>query len=250
MLAHRVSHESARNDVVLLHGFTQSSEMWRDIASKLSVSSRVVTIDLPGHGASRDIIADLPEAGHLVAQVGGHATYVGYSLGARVALHTALQHPDSVTKLVLCGANPGLVDSVERAQRKRDDEALASRIEEIGVEKFIDEWLATPLFARLSTTEQDRASRAINTAIGLASSLRTTGLGTQADLWPELSRLTMPVLIITGSDDEKFSKIGSKMALAIGSNATHIAVAQCGHSVPLEQPQIFLDLVSAFIADA
>ena len=249
MLAHHIAREYAASNVVLLHGFTQSRAMWDDFVSKIFHTSRVVTIDLPGHGGSGGITASLPEAGNLVVDVSGVATYVGYSLGARVALHIALQHPASVSKLVLCGANPGIVDLVERAQRKHDDDVLASHIEDIGVEPFIDEWLATPLFARLRVAEQDRASRLVNSALGLASSLRTMGLGTQENLWPSLSKLTMPVLIITGADDEKFTKIGERMVSSIGAQATHIVVPQCGHSVPLEQPNIFSDLISAFIAD-
>jgi 2-succinyl-6-hydroxy-2,4-cyclohexadiene-1-carboxylate synthase len=249
MLAHHIAHEDAANNVVLLHGFTQSRAMWDDFVSKISLSSRVVTVDLPGHGGSSGIAASLPEAGDLVADLGGVAAYVGYSLGARVALHTALQHPASVSKLVLCGANPGIVDSAERAQRKHDDDVLASHIEDIGVEQFINEWLATPLFARLTAAEQDRASRLVNSAPGLASSLRTMGLGTQENLWPSLSQLTMPVLIITGADDEKFTNIGERMVSSIGAQARHIVVPQSGHSVPLEQPNIFCDLISAFIAD-
>ena len=248
MVSHSVINNASHETVVLVHGFTQSAATWNDIAARISDTSHVVLVDLPGHGENSDSTASLPEAGELVLKAGGHGAYVGYSLGSRVLLHAALQHPEQISKLVLCGVNPGIVDIAERAQRQNDDDVLASHIEDIGVERFITEWLATPLFARLTATNDDRASRTVNTASGLANSLRTMGIGTQADLWHELKKLTMPVLIITGADDKKFTEIGARMTDIIGSHATHVIVPNCGHSVPLEQPTIFAELVRAFIA--
>ena len=249
MLAFNVINDEAPKTVVLVHGFTQSASTWNNVAVHLSDTSRVVVVDLPGHGRSSNIHASLPEAGDLLLQAGGSAAYVGYSLGARVVLHTALQHPERVSKLILCGANPGIINSAERAERKHEDDMLATHIEDMGVKSFIDEWLETPLFSRLTQENDDRASRVINTASGLATSLRSMGIGTQANLWPELVKLTMPVLIVTGADDKKFTEIGAKMTSVIGSHATHVVVPHCGHSVPLEQPTIFSELISAFTAD-
>jgi 2-succinyl-6-hydroxy-2,4-cyclohexadiene-1-carboxylate synthase len=247
MLAFNVINEESTKTVVLVHGFTQSASTWNDIAVHLSDTSRVVVVDLPGHGRSSKIHATLPEAGDLLLHAGGSAAYVGYSLGARVVLHTALQHPERVSKLILCGANPGIISIAERAERKHDDDMLAKHIEDIGVTGFIDEWLETPLFSRLTKENDDRASRAINTASGLSTSLRTMGIGTQANLWPELVKLTMPVLIITGAYDEKFTEIGSRTARAIGANAAHVVVESAGHSVPLDQPDLFAAILNDFL---
>ena len=82
--------------VVLLHGFTQNGRCWGDIPARLAETHEVVLVDAPGHGESSDDDADLWQAAALVAEVGERATYVGYSMGGRMALHLALQSPDLV----------------------------------------------------------------------------------------------------------------------------------------------------------
>jgi pimeloyl-ACP methyl ester carboxylesterase len=46
----------------------------------------------------------------------------------------------------------------------------------------------------------------------------------------------MPVLIITGERDDKFTALGRRMAEAIGANATHVVIAEAGHAPHLQRP--------------
>ena len=101
-----------------------------------------------------------------------------------------------VRRLVLVGASPGLADAAEREQRRAADDALADRIEAIGVEAFAREWAAQPLFA--GHAARDRASRPTPTACatpraGLAAALRGLGTGVMPPLWDRLGELPMPV---------------------------------------------------------
>ena len=105
----------------------------------------------------------------------------GYSMGGRIALHAALALGDRVDRLVLVGASPGIADPAERAARRAADDALADRIEAIGVEAFAREWAALPLWEgqpeRVAAAAH--ADRLRNTPEGLAAALR--GLGTGRD---------------------------------------------------------------------
>jgi 2-succinyl-6-hydroxy-2,4-cyclohexadiene-1-carboxylate synthase len=78
--------------------------------------------------------------------------------------------------------------------------------------------------------------RLVNTPAGLASSLRLAGTGTQRPLWDELGRLDMPVLVMAGVDDAKFSAAATRLGGAIGANATVALVPRAGHSAPFESP--------------
>lgn len=227
--------------LALLHGFTQTSASWAPLLPALTPSHEVVAVDLPGHGGSVQVDLDLSGAAAAVAQQVGRAAYVGYSMGGRVALRLALDHPDLVERLVLIGATAGIDDDEERRARRRADEDLAVAVETDGVEAFVDRWLAQPLFATLSVQQADRASRVANTASGLASSLRRCGTGCMdPPWWPELAALgrrSTPVTVVAGARDAKFMTLGRRLAESIGASATLVVVGEAGHACHLEQPE-------------
>ena len=77
--------------VVLLHGFGQTGRCWGPLAGELARDHEVVRLDAPGHAGSGDVAADLPTTGRLAAAAGGPGVYLGYSMGARMALHVATE---------------------------------------------------------------------------------------------------------------------------------------------------------------
>jgi 2-succinyl-6-hydroxy-2,4-cyclohexadiene-1-carboxylate synthase len=219
-----------------------------DVAEKLANRTpRIISLDLPGHGESSSEESSLWQAAQQIVDICGEATYIGYSLGARVALHCALQSPSSVKRLVLCGATPGLRSNEEREARRVADEKIAQSIEQTPLADFLNTWTRQAIFDGYVPDEKDISIRLCNKASGLAMSLRTMGTGTQEDLWEKLSQLPMPVLLVTGEEDYKFSQIAAEMKALIGTTAQHIQIPQCGHSVPFQKPAEFCSVVSQFI---
>jgi len=163
--------------IVLVHGFSQNRNCWGPVADDLATDHEVVRIDAPGHGRSSEFHAGLRTGARLIADQGGRATYLGYSMGARFVLHLALANPELVERLVLIGGTGGIDDPEARAERKRNDDAMATRLERDGVDRFLEAWLAQPLFAGLSDDMQFRDARRENTIDGLAESLRQAGTG-------------------------------------------------------------------------
>lgn len=233
-LATRV--RGAGHRIVFLHGFTQTGESWGAIADHVARwGHEVALVDLPGHGGSSAVRADLRRTADLLAATTGPATYVGYSLGGRVALHLALMYPHVVDRLVLLGAHPGIADADERAARRAADDRLAHHLLQVGVTAFLTEWLAQPLFAGFEPSDADLAARNRNTAEGLASSLRLCGTGSQVPLWERLLELNMPVLSMAGELDTKFVPIAERIA-ASAPEGTFAAVHGAGHAAHLQQP--------------
>ena len=222
--------------ITLLHGFTQTAECWGSIADQLATSHPILAIDLPGHGGSAEIRGDLTQSAAMIASAITPSIVIGYSLGGRIALHLALAFPDLVERLVLIGATGGLDSEEERKQRRVADESLADHLEDIGVDAFLDEWLSQPMFASLTAEQSFREVRATNSAAGLASSLRLCGTGTQESLWSRLGELTMPVLVIAGANDEKFTHLSHRLVESIGTNASTQLIDNAGHSAQLENP--------------
>ena len=234
--------------LVLVHGFTQTGRSWGRLAEDLARDHEVVRVDAPGHGGSSALHADLVEGAELLGRTGGPATYIGYSMGARLCLHLALGRPELVRTLVLIGATAGIADPDARAARRRDDEALAAELEAVGVAEFVARWLARPLFSGLTEDTAGRAARLENTVAGLASSLRLAGTGAQESLWGRLGQLTMPALLLAGEDDRAFAERATTMAAAMGPGATVALVPRAGHAAHLEAPDAVRDLVRPFLA--
>lgn len=260
LAAERRGHGPA---LMLLHGYTGAGRGMAGLAEALQHDFDTIAPDLPGHGrsASRvaahgysfdacvdDLVATLVAAGHRSAH------WLGYSMGARLALACAARHPSRVNSLVLLAGRAGIADPGERAARRRADEALAARIEDRGVEAFVDEWLAQPLFATLQrlgpeVMARERTARLANDARGLASSLRVLGPAAQPPLFDALPRVNVPVLLLAGALDERFVAAAHGLARSLPS-AEVCVIPDAGHAVHLEQPEAVLRVVREFLRRA
>ena len=250
--------------VVLVHGFTQTGASWQPVADDLVRDGyQVIAVDAPGHGGSAGIQAGFDRTADLLADAATDAatatitatqtgaSFAGYSMGGRLCLHLALTYPTRVTRLVLIGATAGIEDPAERASRRASDEALADELERGGdqaLPEFIDRWLANPLFAGLSPEAAGRTARRRGWPAGLAQSLRMAGTGAMPSLWLRLAELQMPVLVLAGERDLKFTEAGRRMVDVIGANARLRVISGAGHAAHLERPAEVATAMSEFLA--
>lgn len=250
----RVEGEGA--PLVALHGFTGSSANWS--LDLFPPHTKLIAPDLLGHGqtespeqfpryqidfAARDLV-------ELIARVTTPpVTLLGYSMGGRLALYTAVHYPDSVSKLILESASPGIANVTERLERIKSDGALGQRIILEGVASFVAYWEHLPLFATQTPAMRDqlRPIRLAHTRHGLANSLFGMGTGGQPPLWNRLYELAMPVLLIAGELDAKFTAIARQMHERI-PNSTLAIIPGAGHAVHLEQPARYAQILGAFLA--
>ncbi len=258
-LGYYIRIEGSGPPVLLLHGFTGSHQSWDAVASNLSASYTVVRPDLPGHAASV-VGKDQPWSMDTVVfslfrlmRELGFPTFscVGYSMGGRVALSMAVKAPARLECLVVESGSPGLQDESLRSLRMKEDNALADRMESIGLLSFVDEWGRKPLFATQehlpeSIKEHQRNIRLSHLVTGLAASLRHMGTGVQPPVWDHLAKMSVPTLLITGQSDPKFVDIARKME-GLMPNAVHREVEDAGHAVHLEQPNVYNQLLLAFL---
>ena len=230
--------------LVLLHGFTQTGRLWGPFGDELAASRTLVALDLPGHGESGSVRADLPATAGLVAEavraeIGDEpCALLGYSLGARIALHAGIAADLPLSHVVFVGVTAGIEDDAERERRRHSDEVLADGLEASGdVEGFIDAWLRGPMFERLELGgAAQRTERIRNSAAGLASSLRLSGTGTQEPLWDRLGAFPCPVLALAGSDDTRFAAHALRLARLVPHGAASL-IPGGGHAVHLAQPE-------------
>jgi 2-succinyl-6-hydroxy-2,4-cyclohexadiene-1-carboxylate synthase len=247
--------------LVLLHGFTGSAASWSPVIQDLARFHRVVAIDIIGHGASsapedlshyvfEQALHDLVE---VTAQLGvARAAWLGYSMGGRLALGMAVDHPERVSSLILESATAGIQHEMERLQRAEADQDLARRIEVIGIETFVQQWERLPIWESqralpAEVLQFEREIRLRNRAVGLAHSLRGMGQGAQPSYWDRLSEIGVPVLLIAGALDRKFVGIAGQMGVRIAGGQLSV-VPGAGHTVHLERRGEFLEDVGEFLA--
>lgn len=226
--------------IVLLHGFTHTGASWAATTAALGERYRPIALDIRGHGsASARTPVDLPGViADIDAATGGEPfTLAGYSMGGRIALHTALALAPAVRNLILIGASPGLDDPGERAQRRAGDDRLADDIEASSLEAFAERWARTPVLAGLpdEVAAAVHADRLRNTPAGLAAALRGLGTGALEPVWDRLRELPMPATLIVGERDAKFRALAEQMRGML--RRTIVAVVPgTGHAVHLEAP--------------
>ena len=248
-------------ELLVLHGFTGAAESMAGIAGPLANFARVARLELVGHGESDAPTALAPYAMAACAdQIAGAARalgfgrphLLGYSMGGRAALAAAIAHPAAFDRLVLVGATAGIADPAARAARIAADEALARSIEQEGLERFVDDWMALPLFAsqaRLGCEVLARArrQRLANRPHALANSLRGMGAGAQPPLHDRLAKVARPVLLVVGEEDAKFRAIAQDLAARL-PDARIAMIAEAGHAAHLEAPDRVAEVVRCFLA--
>ena len=234
--------------VVMVHGFTQTARLWGPFGDLLAQNHTLIGIDLPGHAGSDAVRADLPTTASLVrdavvATVGSDpCSVLGYSLGARVALHVATTTDLDVSRLILIGGTAGIDDPGAREKRRARDEEMATALEVSGdVAAFIERWLRNPMFAQLAQATQSE-ERLRNTAAGLASSLRLAGTGTQEPLWNRVAGLSPALLALAGADDARFAAHALRLAHT-APHGTASLIPGGGHAAHLAQPEVVAALV-------
>jgi 2-succinyl-6-hydroxy-2,4-cyclohexadiene-1-carboxylate synthase len=246
--------------LVLLHGFTGSTESWAAHRPIFATYYRTIVVDLLGHGQTEaptdpdrytieQSASDL--AGLLTTIASGPINLLGYSMGGRLALYFALHYPYLVQRLILESASPGLPDVTSQQERVRSDEQLANAIETQGMVAFVERWEALPLFATQHALPADvqtmlHEQRLRNRPHGLANSLRGMGTGAQPSLWEQLPGLSVSTLLLAGALDEKFKIIAEQMATYL-PKATVAIIPDAGHTIHLEQPKAFQTQVINFL---
>lgn len=220
--------------VVLLHGFATTARHWdRVIAALPPERYAPIALNLT------DADPLTPDGvGSLVAAITDERfVLVGYSMGGRLALHTALRIPDRIARLVLISTSAGIEDRDARAARKAADDLLADEIEHSSISSFVAHWRTLPLFAQDPAWVHDEVADDERrcTSAQLATMLRGLGAGAMTPMWHRLGELRMPVAILAGEHDAAYEALGRRLA-ASTNNSSFRCVPGAGHRIAVQSP--------------
>lgn len=250
---------------ILLHGFGASLYSWQAVMEPLSRFGAVIAFDRPAFGLTERPLAwegqnPYSREAQIASVIGlmdhfgvEKAILVGNSAGGTVAMQTALAHPDRVFALILVdpavysgGGTPSwLRPLLATPQMRRLGPLIARQIQQRGPELINLAWhnpdLITPetieLYRKpLQVANWDKALWEFTLASG------PTGLEQR------LSKLDMPVLVITGDDDrivptEQSIRLASELP-----NADLVVIPEAGHVPHEERPDKFIEAVEAFLS--
>ena len=248
--------------IYALHGFTGGGVDFAGFAQLALPQACWRCPNLPGHGATPhfpcgpDATIETIEA-HYAATRKDHREdfkiLLGYSMGGRASLLHACAFEEKWDALVLISCNPGIEAESERSARRSADLRLASKINDLGVDAFMEEWQEQPLIQSQRGIRPDwfdlmQQTRRQHTANGLARSLIEFGQGSCPNLWPQLKILNLPVLLISGTEDKKYRAICERMHHQM-NNSKHTSIAGAGHMPHLEQPEQTAGILRQFIQE-
>lgn len=241
------------NAVVLLHGFCESSHIWNSFVAELSQQYTVVTIDLPGFGASDMIesytISALADAVVQVLDVLELKTCVliGHSMGGYVAVDFAQRYSVRLKGLGFFHSHP----FADNEEKKKNRLKAIEFIQKHGVTPFVTH-LFTNLFAPQFVIENpavvedfiDECTTQHRDAVIAAS----RAMMEREDKSAVLKHLRCPVLFIIGEQDTSIplQQSFSQVALALQSEV-HL-LQGIGHLGMLEAKEQSLDIVRGFLA--
>lgn len=213
---------------------------------------------LPGHGGA-PALEPLPTPGFDEVSAGFIATLdqleiersalIGYSMGARVAMHIARDYPERVSELVVIAGHPGLESEDARLGRQMVDRKRAERIRGAGLKRFLEGWYKQDLFASFSALPDFEAivkERMDGDADGVATTLERLSTGHQEPLTEAMIASTIPTLWIAGERDPRYVALLKPIAEAQKSGR-FLLIEGAGHALVSEAPRVLSDAIGDFL---
>lgn len=244
--------------VLLLPGMLAATSFWKEIAKKLSSKFKVISLDLLGFGKS-------PAPWNLKYSISDHISsinetlekdgikepliVVGHSMGALLALEMALEKPDLVKKLILI--SPPIFKSKTEA---RDNISRFSALHPIllygnvaRVTCLIFCNLLRPLtrigviFAFKDLPKQVAADTLLHNYFSYSKTLEN--VVENQNFFSRISELKIPIKIIYGENDKRIIQENLEELKKMNSRIEIEHYPNLGHQLPLQDPQIVLNLI-------
>jgi len=250
--------------IVLLHGYAETSHMWRPLIAKLATTHTVIAPDLRGAGQSSTPAAGYSKAGMaqdihaLVRKLGyEHIQIVGHDIGLMVAYAYAAQYPAEVDRIVLMDAFLPGVGAWRDVWLMRDlwhfhfygktPLALVHGRERIYFEHFWNDFAADPA---LSVPERDRRfyAKAYARPGGMRAGFEYfRAFEKDAEDFAAFAKkpLRMPMLVLTG--EKASGEFLIQQGRLVAKNVEGVVIRKSGHWLMEEAPDQTIPALVGFL---
>ena len=242
----RISGEGS--PLVFLHGFTTTSEFWKEQAEQFSKSSRVIRINLPGHGASpaptsrcyrvEDFVEDVARVFQELRIE--KAVLIGLSMGGIVAQKFVIKYPHLVEALVLVDTTSHGIGADATA------DAILAAVDKLGAKKAIQDLSDRSFGSSAPPALVECARREVVQTPEFVARMAVRSLN-DADTRGSLAQIKVHTLVIVG-DEDRIRPPGESEILAKGiSNSALAIIPAAGHFSMLERPAAFNRILRSFL---
>ena len=234
--------------VVFLHGWLGSWRYWFPTMERVAENFRTYSFDFWGFGESRrkstyesiqnysdQVIRFLDELGI------DRCLLVGHSMGGMVAVKTAINHPKRISRVAAVGA-PIVGDSLSWLLKLIDRPIMADAFARVP-------WFRRYMFHRfLGETTDPAVDEILDDSVKSSSTTLRNAVGSmwRTDLRPELSRLSVPTLIVHGGRDEIVQPNQADLFDDIPV-AEVVVMPESRHFPFLDEPEVFNDILIRFL---
>lgn len=228
----------SKKTIIFLHGWANSSEVFRPLSYYLKNNFRIYAPDLPGFGNTpiekpmtlkdyADFIYELIKNNNIKDPI-----ITGHSFGGAVAAKLAIIHPEIMSKLILVGTS-----AIRESNFKINFTKKSARIIKNFLPKKVQQFILK--FLRLDNSDYAKIENPYLK--------ETFKIVIKDNLAPELPLIKIPTLVIWGNKDtETPPKEGEKIAKLI-PNAKFEIIKNAGHHVFLDKPLEFINEIKKFI---
>lgn len=241
-------HQLNGAPLVLVHGWGMNAAVWGDFAHQLAAEAEVIRLELPGHG--RSPWPDEPDGQELqtltdwaqacLARVPEQATWVGWSLGAMVAMQAALVAPERISRLILLAGTPKYVQSDDWPSAM-PEEVLS----QFATALLADQQGTLRQFLALQVRGADGATQTLKRLRSALSEIPSANLAAlevglrllkETDLRSDLSQIQCPIHWILGQRDTLIPAAIAGQLQGLRPDMEISCIKDAGHAPFLSHP--------------
>lgn len=242
--------------VVCVHGFASSAQAFNALARHFAPRFHILVPDVRGHG---DSAWSPTEAYHCSDRVGDLAAFVdqlrlaqltliGTSMGGRIAMAYAREHPERLVRLVINDIGPDVEGGLQRITQRLDTrpEAFATLDDAIAYRRQVS------VIRRSAEDERGLARGVLRQGPdgqwvrkmdpAYIRQRRQPGGRPQPALWPVLEHLPCPTLVVWGTESDILSEAQARRMVDVLPQGELVAVPGVGHAPTLVEPVVLAAL--------
>ncbi|GGL04174.1 hydrolase [Sphaerisporangium melleum] len=241
--------------LVLLHGGFLDHGMWDDQIPVLAARHRVIAPDARGHGRSANATEPFRFTDDLAALLRhldtGPATLVGVSMGAGIAVDTAIEHPELVGSVVVSGAGtsePYFTDPWTTRAMAAWYSAMAAGDLNASIEGFLA-FAAGPhrTLGDLDPDVVDRLRRMARATMSKHTRGEADLLVPVRDTWKRAAEIGVPVLAVNGTADSPDHLGMAERLVRTVSDGRAVSIDGTAHYPNMERPEEFNKILADFL---